>query len=56
MATWDDFPNRVYAKGRTSYMVMRGPNHDVPQWLDFEDTLSSDEVVDKFPQFAFIYQ
>ena len=56
MATWDDTPTRVYAKGGTSYMVMRGPGHDVPQWLDFEDTLSSDEVVDKFPQFAFIYQ
>lgn len=56
MASWDDVPTRVYRKDNHSYMVMRGSAHDVPQWLDFEDTLSSEEVAEKFPQFAFLYQ
>ena len=54
-ARWDTAPQRVIGKDGTSYMIMRGKNMDVPQWLSFEDTMSSLEVAQKFPQYAFLY-
>lgn len=55
-AEWDEEPNLIHAKSGTSYMIMRGPAKDIPQWLSFEDALSSEEAAEKFPQYAHIYE
>lgn len=54
-AKWDDKPQKVIKKDTNSYMIMRGENNDVPQWLGFEDTMSSLEVVLTRPQYAYLY-
>ena len=55
-AEWDDEPNLIHNKNDFSYMIMRGYNKNVPQWLSFEDALSAEEAAEKFPQYAYLYK
>lgn len=55
-ADWDEAPNLIHHKNESSYMIMRGPTKNVPQWLSFEDALSAEEAAERFPQYAYLYQ
>ena len=52
-AEWDEKPNLIRRISEDSYMIMRGA---VPQWLSFEDTLSSLEASERHPEYAYLYR
>lgn len=52
-AEWDEKPNIIHRVSEDSYMIMRG---SVPQWLSFEDALSSLEASEKHPEYAYLYR
>lgn len=52
-AEWDEKPNLIHRVSEDSYMIMRGA---VPQWLSFEDTLSSLEAAEKHSEYAYLYR
>ena len=55
-AEWDEKPNLIHRVSEDSYMIMRGPNKSIPQWLYFKDALSSLEAAEKHPEYAYLYR